>query len=221
MFFIGLILLVVAQIVFKAYNTVLDLFYYIIVITIGYLYWYYGKFCKLEKDLDLELKNIQEEESLLEYDLENPEQRAEKLFKSHQFELKKYYDITRDQSSDIFSFGKICIILGIVIIVSIGILFVGPLKDMDFSDKLILGCLGAISSILINYIAIIYSNMYKETVKSVTTFHNKLVNTHHLHYGAFLASKIRNNKLKEQTIADMAKNASSFKAENNFIEKDK
>jgi hypothetical protein len=46
--------------------------------------------------------------------------------------------------------------------------------------------------------------MHSETIKSLTEFHNRLVLTHHLHFGNFLAAKIANENLRESTLANIA-----------------
>src|SRR5205807_3108329 len=65
--------------------------------------------------LDLLILNVDQELDLLNYNEATPEQRAEGLFKVHEQEVKKYYDIARTQSSIIFYVGVACIALGVSI----------------------------------------------------------------------------------------------------------
>jgi hypothetical protein len=153
---------------------------------------------------ELDLFDVDQELDLLSFFNANQEQRAERLFKIHQSELKKYYDITRRQSSWIFYVGVGCIALGFVVVVVALCLVAIQLPNAQLSDKLVVGGLGAVGSLLSNFIAAIYLRMYTSTVTSLTEFHSRLVGTHHLHYAFFLAAKISDPKLRERTIADMA-----------------
>ena len=58
---------------------------------------------------------------------------------------------------------------------------------------------------LTNFVGAIYMKMYGESSKSLTSFHNRLVATHHMHYGALLAAKIKDDpKLLNDTWSKMA-----------------
>jgi hypothetical protein len=119
--------------------------------------------------------------------------------------LKRYYDQTLNQSSKIFYVGIFSILSGISLIFIFSY-WVTLAKD----DKIIIGALGAIGSILSNYIAVIYGGMYKDTIQSLNQFHNRLVTTHHLHYGALLSSQIKDNNNLDQTLSQMAINTSTL-----------
>jgi hypothetical protein len=119
--------------------------------------------------------------------------------------LKRYYDQTLTQSSKIFYVGVFSILSGIILI----FIFSYWVTLVD-NDQIILGFLGAIGSILSNYIAVIYGRMYKDTIESLNQFHNRLVTTHHLHYGALLSSQIKDNNLIDQTLSQMAINTSTL-----------
>jgi hypothetical protein len=70
--------------------------------------------------------------------------------------------------------------------------------------RLIISIFGGISTILSNFIGVIYLRMYSETIKSLSTFHSRLVTTHHLHLANCLNSKIDDPKLKDKTCSQMA-----------------
>lgn len=136
--------------------------------------------------------------------LENPteERRAEKLFKLHQLELKRYYDQTLFQSQWIFIVGVFCLLIGFA---TIGVTYYLVINEhFAASTKRILGVLGGVASLLSNFVAVVYVKMYTEAIKSLTTFHNRLVETHHMHYGALLAAKIKNDDLLDKTLSHMA-----------------
>jgi hypothetical protein len=156
-----------------------------------------------------EILDIEEQIDLLQYQHAKPEQRAERLFKHHQYELKKYYDQTLRHSSGIFLLGLLCILFGFATIgITVYVLTSTTLQKSSLSEKLLVASLGAIGSILSNYIASIYLKMFSETIGSLTLFHNRFVTTHHLHYGSFLAAKIEDQELREATLSTMAINTS-------------
>lgn len=154
----------------------------------------------------IKIQDIENELDLLSISEASIEQRAEKLFKLHQFELKKYYDQTLRQSSWIFVGGFACIVIGFTIIGITFYLVFSNSSSKELSEKIILASLGAIGAILSNFIAIIYIKMYSNTVNSLTEFHNRLVMTHHLHFVNFVISKIKDQTLREKTIAEIATN---------------
>ncbi len=143
---------------------------------------------------EIDLKNI---------GLEERERRAQKLFQLHQRELKRYYDQSLSQGLWIFFVGIICLILGFTVIgITLYEIFV---SKSTTTDKIIIGVVGAVSGILTNFIAAIYMKMFGDTVKSATEFHNRLVSTHHLHFGNFLISKIEDNKLRDTALSEVSR----------------
>lgn len=143
---------------------------------------------------EIDLKNIA---------LDEREKRAQKLFQLHQRELKRYYDQSLNQGLWIFLAGIICLILGFVVIgITLYEVFSNSISN---NDKIVIGVVGAVSGMLINFIAAIYMRMFGDTVKSATEFHNRLVATHHLHFGNFLISKIDDNKLRDTALAEVSR----------------
>jgi len=156
------------------------------------------------REIEMEIRDIENELDLLSISEDSIEQRAEKQFKLHQLELKKYYDQTLRHSSLIFFVGLICLILGFAIIGFTLYLVFSSSVAIGISEKIILATLGGIRAILSNFIGIIYIKMYSETIKSLTEFHNRLVLTHYLHFGNFLIGKITDQNLREKTLAEIA-----------------
>jgi hypothetical protein len=149
-----------------------------------------------------EIQELQGRVELLE-DLPE-QQRAERLFKLHQLELKKYYDQALSQSRWIFYVGLACLVLGFLIIWGAYRIITGN-EIAHSAQKTIVAVVGAIGSLLSSYIGAIYMKMYTETLKSLTAFHNRLVRTHHMHYGAYLAARISDDtKLLNVTLSKMA-----------------
>lgn len=151
-------------------------------------------------EFDNRIQQLNEEIDLLGIGKESLELRAEKQFKIHQNELKRYYDQSLKQNSWIFYTGIANLFVGFIII-GVTIFLVA---NSDSSKGLIVGILGGIAGILTNFIALIYLKMYSGTVNSLGEFHNRLVYTNHLHYSNLLVSKIYDEELRSETWAKLA-----------------
>ena len=149
---------------------------------------------KEEYENDLDLLNISNT---------SWETKAIKLFKYHQFEVKKYYDLTLQQSSWIFRAGIVIIIIGFGFVAYTLYAIAHCGKDDD--QRAVIGIVGSLATFMANFIGVIYLRMYTETVKSLTVFHNKLVTTHHLHFANYLNSKINDEDLRNKSLAEITK----------------
>jgi len=148
--------------------------------------------------IDARIDQIKDEIDLQSVGTKSSEMRAEKQFKLHQKELKRYYDQSLKQGSWIFYIGIANLFAGLIII---GVtLYLVSNSD----DKLIVGAVGGVSGVLTNFIAVIFLRMYSGTIKSLSDFHNRLVFSNHLHYSNLLVSKIFDEKLRTETWAQLA-----------------
>ncbi|MEL6718993.1 MAG: hypothetical protein AAFP82_09780 [Bacteroidota bacterium] len=164
---------------------------------------------KIGKSLNTEIDSLQSELMLGLTSSDAVEERAERLFKSHEIDLKKYYDQALSHSASIFFAGIICLGIGFAFIgASIFIItksnFHESMIAMEKYDKILVAILGTVSGILTNFIGAIFLKMYSETIKSLRTFHEKLVSTNHLHFSNFLISKIENKRLRENTLKEIS-----------------
>ncbi|KJH55742.1 hypothetical protein UF14_17380 [Bacillus licheniformis] len=152
---------------------------------------------------DIFIKVIKNELSLLD----SPESRSETLFRQHHFDLNGYYELNLKQNKIVFKVGIICIILGFVVI---GVTFVLLASDIlkGVQTKMIVAAIGALGAILSNFIAAIYLKMHTNTIKTMTEFHNRYVNTNHLYFSNYLISNIKDDKKREETLATLALNLS-------------
>ncbi len=133
-------------------------------------------------------------------------QRAEKFFKSHQTQLRRYYDQTLTQSRWIFGAGLLCIVAGFVVVgTALGFVVASNSPSNSLSEKVVTAALGGAGGVLANFIAVIYLRMFKGTMDALNGFHTRLVATHHLHFANFLAAKIDDELVRRDTLADMAK----------------
>ena len=149
--------------------------------------------------LKIQKKEIEDELYFLTLPETNIEERAEKLFRGHQRELKKYYDQTRRQSLWILVVGVICIFVGFIIIGGTAYVLFFVQTENDISEKVVTAATGLVGAILTNFIGTIYITMYKGAIGTLTAFHKKLVTTHHLHFANFLAAKIEKGPKREET----------------------
>jgi len=156
-------------------------------------------------DTENEIRQTEDELDLVTDSNVTPEQRAQKLFKIHQYQLNKYYDQTLKQSKWIFFVGVTCLTLGFAVVgASLYLVHIASAQE-----HYVIAGLGAVGGLLSNFIGAIYLKMHAETVKSLTEFHNRLVLTHYLHFGNFLLAKIENQELREKSLAQMALNLST------------
>jgi hypothetical protein len=152
----------------------------------------------------LELRRLESQLEFEDPSVEPVERRAQRLFRLHQAELDKYYAQARQQSFLAFGVGFLCILLGFgVVIIAAAALFT---TTAPAEAKIVVAALGAVGAIMANFIAVIALRMFSDSITSLGQLHQRLVTTHHLHFGNFLASKIANADLREKTVAAMATN---------------
>lgn len=160
----------------------------------------YDQIVELENEIDLQKVGA-----------ESLEKRAEKQFRIHQTDLKRYYDLSLNQSRWIFLVGLICILAGMVIIITTLVFLFN-----SNNNEVVISVTGGVAGVLTNFIGVIFLKMYSETVKSLSTFHERLVATHHLHFSNFLISKIFNDPLREEAWAKLALSLSKESNEISF-----
>jgi hypothetical protein len=128
-------------------------------------------------ELDDDIREAGNELDLHRIETDQGEARAQKLFQSHAFEIKRYYDQALRQGRSIYYVGLICIFLGFAVI-GAAFALVSQAGSKDLSGQVIVGTLGAIGGVLANFIAVVYLRMFSETVQALTSFHQRLVITH-------------------------------------------
>lgn len=144
-------------------------------------------------------------------DNENSEAQAEKLFLKHQFELKRYYDETLRQSAMLSYLGVLCMTGGFVVI---GVAFyLIAREDQPDSQQIMIATLAAAGGVLANFVAVLYLAMHARTVRALTGFHQRLVGTHHVHFGNLLASRV-DDGVSSKVLSEMAVALASERGEN-------
>jgi hypothetical protein len=148
----------------------------------------------------VEQQATQNEFDLLQHSTPDSERRAERLFRNHQFELKRYYDQTLAHSSLAFIIGILCILVGFGVI---GFALSVFSRNEKNPNRDIIAILAATSGIMSNFIGVVYLKMYAETARALTDFHTRLVLTHHVHFSSFLVSKLE-GAIRQDTLAKLA-----------------
>lgn len=151
-------------------------------------------------DIEREIDLLQSEDSL--------KNRSETLFKQHDLQLKRYYDLNLRQNSFVFWVGISCIVLGFGFI-GITLYLISGNTLSDPQNKIIVAATGALAGILSNFIGAIYLKMHTNSINSLTEFHNRIVNTHHFYFSNFLISQISDENKREETLANLALNISN------------
>ena len=151
---------------------------------------------KIEK---LEEETQKEEKEFAEIDFNKRALRAEKMFKMNQKELMRYYDMNLAQTKFLSGLGIMMIIFGIVIVVVSLVMYV-----YTDADKTLL-TVGNISGILINFVGAVFIRMYTHNVEAAVKFHAKFAESNNLLLANSIANKIENEKLREETLSEIAK----------------
>ena len=78
------------------------------------------------------------------------------------------------------------------------------LPTNEEASKVITAILGGVGAILTNFVGAIYLNMNKSSSETLAAFHSRLVETHQLMLGSLLASRIDDDKKREDTLAALS-----------------
>ncbi|PNE32145.1 hypothetical protein AF335_20670 [Streptomyces eurocidicus] len=156
-------------------------------------------------EVTVDIQNIDDEKDLVDFEHQPVDLFAYKLFRLNQLQVKRHQSQTLSQGRIIFLFGLFCILSGFVII-GYSLKQVSGSGEADTSAKLITGGVGAVAGILTNFVAYIFLRMFQETSKRLTAQQDRLVTTHYLHFGNYLAARIsRDDDLRNETLSSMAK----------------
>jgi hypothetical protein len=134
------------------------------------------------RDLQAELRTLDFEEEIKQNAAESPIL----LFLKHQAELKRYYDQALQQSGLAFVLGVICVASGLGVIAA-GFVLV---QEVNSTERIVTAALAGVGAILSGFVARVYLGIHRGAVESLTGFHGKFVETHHLHVAGVFASKV-------------------------------
>ena len=157
----------------------------------------------IQSGVRAEIREIEAQLDLRGLLSDDKDQRAAyKLFQVNNLELHRYYDQALRQRALVFLLGVGCIVAGFAAVG--GALFAVTREGANSTERITIAVLGAIGGILANFVAAIFLRMFGDIVKSMTVFHNRLVVTHHAHFGNLIAARIGDGVLRNETLARMA-----------------
>lgn len=161
------------------------------------------------RDVETDLQDIDFQIDLQQFEVGKEESRAEKILRINQLQLRRYYDMNLSQNFWVFSLGVFCIVLGVVVIVTSLYLVLKVAIGTD--SKIIVASLGAVGSILANFVAGIYLRMNTSASQNLAEFHSRLIDTQQLLIANLLASRIKNDEQRWRTLAELATGMASTK----------
>ncbi len=150
----------------------------------------------------------------------NPVQRrAEKLLRINQFQLRQYYGLNLRENNRVFLLGIGCIIIGASVVGTVlGLVtYLGTELGTEneartqgvVGTQIIIGCVGAVGSLLINYVAVIYLKMHASASSNLSDFHARLIETHQLLLANFFSAQIFDDEKRWEVLSKMATNLST------------
>jgi hypothetical protein len=151
------------------------------------------------RDLQAELRTVEFENEILSQD---PGSQT-LLFLQHQAELKRYYDQALQQNRLAFVLGVFCVVAGLAVI-GLGFALV---QAQSGTEQIVTGTLAATGAILSGFVARVYLGIHRGAVKSVTRFHEKLVQTHHLHIAGVFVSRLESKQARDDALAALIRAA--------------
>ena len=173
---------------------VLYMFIFDIVFLINYI-----RLSNRERGINEEIRHLKNQIDLAKTGIDSLEQRAEKLFQLHQFELEKYYKQNLSQGNRVFNAGTIFVLLGFLI-TGISIYLVSN----SVENVRIVAILGGIGTILSDFVAAMYLRMFSDTTKASAEFQKRVATTHNLLFGNFIVSKIKKEELRDNALSALA-----------------
>jgi hypothetical protein len=149
-----------------------------------------------------ELKRLEFECDLLQLQPDGSECRAEKMLGNNDSQLRAYYELNLAQCSKIFWVGILCLCGGIGVIAAT--LQAVKMSPDDGRTQIIIGVIGAVGSVLINYVAAIFLKMHSEILTILKEFQSKLVDTQELYLANVLASRISDDATRLGALKDLS-----------------
>ncbi len=135
-----------------------------------------------------DLEQIEFESELMAYEASAAERRAEKLLRINEQQLRRYYNLNLSQGKWVFMMGIVCVVVGIAVVV--GTFYAVAQARGQTEAQVVIGAVGAVGAILINYVAAVYLRIHASAAESFTAFHARLASTHELFLANLLISRV-------------------------------
>jgi hypothetical protein len=155
-----------------------------------------------ERRIGDELKRLEFERDLMKLQPDRGECRSEKMLGNNDSQLRGYYELNLEQCAKIFWVGILCLCAGVGVIAAT-LHSVMMSKDHQ-QTQIVIGVVGAVGSILINYVAAIFLKMHSEILTILKEFQSKLVDTQELYLANVLASRIDQSTTRENALKDLS-----------------
>jgi hypothetical protein len=161
------------------------------------------------RDAETDLQDLDFQIDLQQFDVGKEESRAEKVLRINQLQLRRYYDMNLSQNRWVFRLGVFCVVLGVAVVAFS--LYLVLRVASGTSSQIIVASLGAVGSILANFVAAVYLRMNTSASANLTDFHSRLVDTHQLLLSNLLAWRIANDEQRWHTLAELATGLTAHK----------
>lgn len=153
--------------------------------------------------VDDQIDTLENEILLSSTDTAINEQRSQRLFKTHEIELRRYYTQALRHGTMIFIIGIVCILIGF------GIVFytldkLWTTTELPRDDKIIVATFGFMSGIMTSFVGAVFLKMFESVMSSINIFHERLVTTNRLYFANFVITKIKDKELREKAICKLA-----------------
>ncbi|EOS70977.1 hypothetical protein C818_00985 [Lachnospiraceae bacterium MD308] len=130
----------------------------------------------------------------------NLEEKALKQLTKKQAELEKYHSLNLTHTKSIFVIGVIIIFIGIIII---GVTIISAFLNEGTVEIIVIAS-GFIGGLLVDSIGAIFILMYSKTIEAANEYQASMAETANTYLGNVLVSQIKNEVLREETLASMA-----------------
>lgn len=171
------------------------------VILIGVAFHVLLKFSE-SRTLRDQMRELSFQIDLAKDEVDQIEGRAEKILNMSSYQIKQYHDFNLRHNRRVFILGSACIGAGIfVVLLALAIVMMWA---ENVEEKVLVSVLGAIGSILSNFVGAIYLVMHRSAADVLREFHNKLVESHRMLLGNLLASRITEKTKREDVLAKLA-----------------
>ncbi|HEO2500463.1 TPA: hypothetical protein VAP67_001899 [Streptococcus agalactiae] len=142
------------------------------------------------------------EDQLFTYEIEKKsfEERALQQFNKSQNEIEKYNNHNFNQLKRIFSLGQMLIGFGSFLM----FIVIGYSLVFEHVSNFVY-IMSICSGVMINFIGAIFINMYSKILKSSSMNHYVMVENNQVYLGNLLASQIKDDELREETLSEVAK----------------
>jgi Cyanobacterial TRADD-N associated 2-Transmembrane domain len=154
-----------------------------------------------------EMIDLQFEQDLLRHSVKPFQTRAEKLLSVNQIQLRRYYELNLEQAKAVFFVGIACIGAGLAV-VGVTFWFVFWLGQRDQQQnaiytQAIVAILGAIGSMLTNFVAFTYLRIHRSISENLMAFHKQLAAIHDLYFANVLAASVESKEKRAEVLMQL------------------